>query len=335
MSVTIKDVARLANVSVATVSRALNGRENVGKEVRERILEIAESLDYSPHHAARSLSSRRHHTIGVVLPDLPCEVFAQLMCGIDRAARERDLQLLVSGHHASADSQCKALRSMRRRVDGLLAISPYAGFDLQAARLPATLPVLLLDSDPGIAGAGTFGVDNHAGAMAMVRHLVDRGHRRIAFIGGREPHFNASERRRGYLDAMAELLPSVGPVVVPGDFDAASGARAGQLLAAMEPRPDAVFAANDMMALGCLFAFQRAGLRVPGDIALAGFNDIPLARHASPPLTTLRVDIAAMGAEALVMLLDGTTEGGAVRHHRVAPELVVRASTTRAAQADQ
>src|SRR5690606_27235817 len=103
MSVTIKDVARLANVSVATVSRAPNGREKVGKEVRERILEIAESLDYSPHHAARSLSSSRHHTIGVVLPDLSCEVFAQLMCGIDRAARERDLQLLVSGHHASAD----------------------------------------------------------------------------------------------------------------------------------------------------------------------------------------------------------------------------------------
>ena len=331
MGVTIKDVARLANVSVATVSRALNGRDNVGEDVRRRVLAIADSLDYSPHHAARSLSSRRTHTIGVVLPDLPCEVFARLMCGIDKAARERGLQLLVSGHHATAEGQGEALRSMRGRVDGLLAISPYAGLDLAAARLPAGLPVLLLDSDPGVAGASTYGIDNHAGAKAMVGHLVDNGYRDIAFVGGREPHFNAGERQRGYLEAMAELVPSVRPRVLPGDFDVASGARAGQQLAEPGQRPDAIFAANDMMALGCLFALQRAGLRVPGDIALAGFNDIPLARHASPPLTTLRIDIASMGTEALVMLTEGIADGGGPRHHSVVPELVVRASTTRRA----
>src|SRR5690606_14392622 len=126
--------------------------------------------------------------------------------------------------------------------------------------IPGKLPVLLLDSEPGVPGASTLGSDNHAGAMAVVRHLVQNGHRDIAFLGGRQPYHNARQRERGYLEAMAELLPSVRPRVLQGDFDAASGARAGQSLAAAGQRPDAVFAANDMMALGCLFAFQRAGL---------------------------------------------------------------------------
>lgn len=328
-SPTIRDVARLANVSVATVSRALNGHENVAEAVRKRVLEIASSIDYSPHHAARCLSRGRTHTIGVVLPDLPCEFFARLMCGIDAAARERGLQLLVSGHHRSAESQAAALRVMRGRVDGLLAISPYAGLDVATARLPQSLPVLLLDSDPAAEGVSTLGVDNHAGAMAMMRHLVDCGYRDIAFISGRHPHFNATERLRGYLDGLVEFLPQAQPWVMEGDFDVQSGSRAGDALLSGPRRPDAVFAANDMMALGCMFAFQRAGLRVPDDIGLAGFNDIPLASHTSPPLTSMRIDIARLGTDAFTMLLDSMADGGVPGTRIVQPELVVRGSTTR------
>ena len=326
-SPTIKDVARLANVSVATVSRALNGRENVAEAVRKRVLGIAEELDYSPHHAARCLSHGRTHTVGVVLPDLPCEFFARLMCGIDAVARERGLQLLVSGHHRSMESQAAALRVMRGRVDGVLAISPYAGRDVATARLPRSLPVLLLDSDPTAGGAGGLSIDNHAGALLLMRHLVGCGYKRIAFISGRRPHFNAEERLRGYLDALAELLPRATPWVVEGDFDVQSGYQAGEALLASAQRPDAVFAANDMMALGCMFAFQRAGLQVPGDIGVAGFNDIPIAGHASPPLTTVRLDIAAMGAEAFAMLLDHMGERREPERRVLQPQLVVREST--------
>ena len=328
-SPTIRDVARLANVSVATVSRALNGHDNVAEAVRKRVVEIASSIDYSPHHAARSLSRGRTHTVGVVLPDLPCEFFARLMCGIDAAARERGLQLLVSGHHRSADSQAAAVRVMRGRVDGLLAISPYAGLDIAAANLPRSLPVLLLDSDPAVERVSTLCVDNHAGAMAMMRHLVDQGYRDIAFISGRVPHFNATERLRGYMDAMAELLPGVRPRVVQGDFDVQSGSHAGEELIAGPQRPDAVFAANDMMALGCMFAFQRAGLRVPEDIGLAGFNDIPLASCTSPPLTTMHIDLSRLGSDAFDMLLDRMEGDGETRGRVVQPQLVVRGSTTR------
>ena len=332
-SPTIRDVARLANVSVATVSRALNGHDNVAEAVRKRVVEIASSIDYSPHHAARSLSRGRTHTVGVVLPDLPCEFFARLMCGIDAAARERGLQLLVSGHHRSADSQAAAVRVMRGRVDGLLAISPYGGVDVAAANLPRSLPVLLLDSDPAAEGVSTLGVDNHGGAMAMMRHLVDRGYRDIAFISGRLPHFNATERLRGYMDAMAQLLPGVPARVVQGDFDVQSGSRAGEELLAGPRRPDAVFAANDMMALGCMFAFQRAGLRIPDDIGLAGFNDIPLASHTSPPLTSMRIDLSRLGSDAFAMLLDRMEGDGEACTRIVRPELVVRESTARPAGA--
>lgn len=325
--VTIKDVARLANVSVATVSRALNGHENVAAAVRERVLAIASSLDYSPHHAARVLSSRRTQTVGVVLPDLPCEYYARLMCGIDLAARERGLQLLVSGHHQSQQAQGAALRSMRGRVDGIIVMSPHAGVDVLAAHLPAALPVLLLDSDAQPPNVRSLRIDNYGAARALLRHLLDRGYRRIAFIAGRECHFNADERLRGYRDGLAEWLPQAQPWVLAGDFDVASGHRAGKALLAAPRLPDAVFAANDTMALGCMLAFGAAGVRVPGDIALAGFNDIPLAQYMHPALTTMRVDIAGFGARALHLLLEDSGEEGATEPLCLPAELVVREST--------
>lgn len=328
MSVTIKDVAREANVSVATVSRALNGHENVAEEVRKRVLGVADRLRYSPHHAARSLSSRRTHTIGVVLPDLYGEFFSELMRGIDQVARERGLHLLVSSYHGNQEEQGAALRAMRGRVDGLLVMSPFVdGRDLLEQSLPASVPSVLINSDHP-AGHAALNVDGYAGARAMVAHLVQAGHRRIAFIAGPDGNFDARERLRGYGDAMAELLPDAEPRIVPGDFTEAGGHHAGRELLSAPSRPDAVFAANDMMALGCMFAFSHAGVRVPDDIALCGFDDIPLARYVHPGLTTMRVDIARLGGHALRALLDdGSIRESSGRQEPLLPELVVRESS--------
>ncbi|MFC3815588.1 LacI family DNA-binding transcriptional regulator [Lysobacter sp. GCM10012299] len=303
-SVTIKDVARVAQVSVATVSRALNGHGNVAEEVRNRVLAAANELRYTPHAAARSLSSRRTQTLGVVLPDLHGEFFSELMRGIDQVARASRLHLLVSSYHGNPEEQGAALRAMRGRVDGLLVMSPYAAAPtILSEHLEPSLPAVLINSQAGLDGAAVIGVDNHGGAVAMVRHLVEGGHRRIAFIAGPEDNFDAHERLRGYRDALAELVPGASPWVVQGGFDEASGHRAGRELLAASPRPDAVFAANDMMALGCLFAFAQSGARVPQDIALSGFDDIPLARFVHPSLTTIRVNIAELGARAARQLL--------------------------------
>lgn len=326
MAVTIKDVAREANVSVATVSRALNGHENVAEPVRKRIIQVANDLRYSPHHAARSLSSRRTHTIGVVLPELHGEFFSELVRGIDQVARERGLLLLVSSYHGDVVEQGAALRAMRGRVDGLLVMSPFLGDrgDL-AEMLAPSQPAVLINSPLADVGHASIGIDNHGGALAMTRHLLAAGHRRIAFISGPADNFDAGERLRGYRDALAEA-PGIEPWVIDGDFGEASGHRAGQRLLQAPQRPDAVFAANDMMAVGCLYAFAQAGVAVPAKIALAGFDDVPLARYVNPALTTMRVDIAELGARALRALLDQEQHRGegAVR---LLPELVVRDSS--------
>ena len=146
---------------------------------------------------------------------------------------------------------------------------------------------------------------------------------------GRTPNFDAAERLRGYCDGLAESLPGAEPWILAGDFDVASGHRAGCELLAAPELPDAVFAANDMMALGCMFAFQRAGLRVPEDIGLAGFNDIPLAAQTAPPLTSVKIDIARLGTDAFTMLLDRMADGSVAPSRMVRPELMVRGSTRR------
>jgi LacI family transcriptional regulator len=304
LSVTIKDVARQANVSVATVSRALNGHENVAEAVRTRVLAVARELRYSPHHAARSLSSRRTNTIGVVLPDLYGEFFSELMRGIDQIARDHGQHLLVSSYHGNPQEQAEALRTMRGRVDGLLLMSPYADdVSRLSENLVPTQPAVLINSQSLDPDLPSLVIDNRNAAAEMVRHLAEGGCRRIAFIGGPSDNFDARDRLQGYRDALGKAIPDADPWVVEGDFTEASGHAAAQQFLAAAVRPDAVFAANDMMALGCLFALQQAGVDVPGEIAVAGFDDIPLARYAHPSLTTMRVDIAGLGAQAMQTLL--------------------------------
>ena len=332
-TVTIKDVAREASVSVATVSRALNGHENVAEGVRKHVVEIASRLRYQPHAAARSQSSRSTQTIGVVLPDLYGEFFSELIRGIDVVARAHRKHLLVSSYHGHPEEQGAALRAMRGRVDGLLVLSPYAdrpGF--LTDNLPMDLPAVLINTQLADAAYPVLSIDNFGGATAMVRHLAEAGHRRIAFICGPEDNFDARERLRGYRNALAEYLPAAEALELPGDFDESSGYEAGKLILTKTPRPDAVFAANDMMALGCLYAFNEAGVKVPTDIALAGFDDIPLARFVHPTLTTMRVSIAELGGLALSRLLQAVEADGVadLTPHTLAPELIVRESTLHA-----
>ncbi len=227
-AVTIKDVAREAQVSVATVSRALNGHHNVAVSVRQQVLEVAQRLRYSPHAAARSLSSRRTQTLGVVLPDLYGEFFSELIRGIDGAARAAGQYLLVSSYHGDPEAQGRALRAMRGRVDGLLVLSPYAeqpGF--LTDNLPQALPTVLINAHLPGADYPVLSIDDHTGAMTMTEHLLRAGHRRIAFIGGPALNFDARERLRGFRDALAAHGDQAQGIEYPGDFDEASGYRAG------------------------------------------------------------------------------------------------------------
>ncbi|MEO8670102.1 MAG: LacI family DNA-binding transcriptional regulator [Tahibacter sp.] len=326
MSVTVKDVAREANVSVATVSRALNGHSNVTREMRERIVEVAARLRYMPHGAARSLITRRTETIGAILPDLYGEFFSELMRGMDVAARQHSLHLLVSSSHGSATETAAALRALSGRVDGLLIMSPHADSALLADNLPPGTPTVLMNTRTNENDYTAFAVDNYGGAGAMVDHLVAQGYRRIAMIAGPPENFDADERMRGYRDALARHFPGDSATVLRGDFSENAGYAAGREIVASTTRADAVFAANDMMALGCLFAFNEAGLKVPHDIALSGFDDIPMARFVSPPLTTMRVNIAELGERAARALIAELSGEKASPKGVTAPELIVRES---------
>lgn len=325
MPATIRDVAKAAGVSVATVSRALNGATNVLPETRQRIEEAALALRFTPSGAARSLITRRTDTIGALLPDLHGEYFSELIRGIDQAARARGLHLLVSSSHGNADEAAAALRAMNGRVDGLLVMSPHADGDFLRRNLPGRLPAVLLNSGMDLPDHASFVVDNLGGATTMTRHLVASGRQRVVFIGGPQGNDEAAHRLAGY---RAGLKPGMKELVFDGDFSEEAGWAAGRRIANHRPRPDAVFAANDMMAVGCMAALGEAGLRVPEDVAVTGFDDIPIARYVSPALTTIRVPIAALGAAALDALVKAVeAPATAATHTVVAPvELVVRRS---------
>ncbi|MDY6923029.1 MAG: LacI family DNA-binding transcriptional regulator [Pseudomonadota bacterium] len=331
---TIRDVAERAAVSVASVSRVLTGAGAVAEGTRARVMQAVEALQYVPHSGARSLSTSKTQTIGVILPDLYGEFFSELIRGMDVAARALGFHLIVSSSHDDAAEASAAIRSMRGRVDGLIVLSPHLDAANLAAGLAGRLPILLMNGGDG-AGRPSIVVDNHGGAVQAVDHLVATGRRRIAHISGPTGNLEAETRLAGYLEAMARAgLPTT---VVEGAFDQASGHRAAAELVARAERPDAIFAGNDMMAVGALLALQDAGLAVPEDVALVGFDDVPIAGLMRPGLTTLRIQIAETGRRALerlVRLINAAGEAVAdTACEVVRPELVVRPSSNPATSA--
>ncbi|HTE43459.1 MAG TPA: LacI family DNA-binding transcriptional regulator [Steroidobacteraceae bacterium] len=328
MGATLKDVAREARVSMASVSRAINGTGAVTPEIRTRILEAASRLHYVPNSGAQSLMTRRTRMIGVLLPRFHGEFFSELIRGIDAAARARGLHLLVSTAHDAVAETGDALRAMIGRVDGALVMLPHVDGRFIRETIHTALPMVLLSTADADHTHTSVYVDNYGGACALMRHLIAIGCKRIVHIAGPAENMDAQERLRGYRDTLAELLPNAPEYLLQGDFNEDSGYKAGQLLLSTSGRPDAVFAANDMMAIGCMSALLDAGLQLPRDMAVVGFDDIPTAKFVRPPLTTVRVKIADLGARALDQLaevIDNPNEVGP--HMQTVPaELVIRAS---------
>jgi LacI family transcriptional regulator len=329
MTVTIREVAREAKVSVATVSRVFTGKSPVREETRQRVRQVAERLHYLPHGAARSLITRRTMTLGILLPDLHGEFFSEVIRGIVLRARRSGYHLLVSSSHSDLSEIEATVSAMRGRVDGLILMSPDMEAGWLFARLPARLPVVLLNAAGDTGPFETIGVDNCGGAFAMTRHLLGLGHRRIAIVRGPEGNRDASERLRGWRWALQDLPGGdVQGLEIAGDFTEAAGERAAAKIAAQDPRPTAVFAANDAMAIGLLAGLRELGVRVPEEVAVVGFDDVPIARYVSPPLTSVRIPIAELGARAVERLLHAVENGGEPErtHETLATELVVRAS---------
>lgn len=330
---TIRDVAAHASVSVASVSRVLNGAGPVTEATRQRILQSIATLGYVPHSGARSLSTSRTDTVGVILPDLFGEFFSELIRGMDLAARAHGLHLIVSSSHGNVDEASSAIRSMRGRVDGLIVLSPYLD-DLGLSATATQLPVILMNGG-AVGDMASIAVDNRGGAIAAVQHLCEIGRRRIAHISGPAGNLEAEARLAGYAEAV--VAAGMDPLTVDGDFTQASGHQAMKMLISSGSLPDAVFVANDAMAIGALLALQEHGLKCPEDVALVGFDDVPTACLVRPALTTLRVDIVGIGRRALDRLNDmihskgaglatGAVPGDGL-HETIRPTLIIRGST--------
>jgi LacI family transcriptional regulator len=320
---TIRDVARRAQLSVATVSRALNGFDNVSEQAKGRVAEAVRDLGYVPHAGARSLSLARTNAIGVVLPDLHGEFFSEIVRGMDREASRRGYLLLLSNLHGSPEQATLALRAMHGRVDGLIVMAPNLSADNLAAALPSALPSVLINTRDIGAARPAIHLDNAAGVVAVVDHLAALGHKRLVHIAGPAGNIDAEERATAFRDACSAR--GLDCEILHGDFEQASGERAVAQLIDKGHEFDAIFAGNDNMAIGALQALQTAGKCVPTDVAVVGFDDIPLARHLG--LTTVRVRIAELGERALARLLSSMSKGDAGGEELHAPELVVRNTT--------
>jgi LacI family transcriptional regulator len=326
---TIKDVARLAGVSVATVSRVYNDSATVSPSRKAQVRSAAARLDYSPNVAARSLITNRTHTIGVLLPDLFGEFFSEVIRGIDHTARAAGFHLLLSSSHADTEELIAALRAMRGRIDGLIVMAPDAGAPKAIERARAEIPLVLIDPGLGAKGCDAISISNDEGAHALVKHLLGLGHRRIATITGPPRNIDADQRLAGYRRALREHGGDRDPELeIAGDFSEPSGYEAaGQLIALKRPAT-AVFAGNDYMAIGVLGALSDAGVRVPRDMAVGGFDDIAMARYLNPPLTTVRVDAYGLGRRAAERLIHDPSEPSSRRPFRevVPTTLMIRGS---------
>jgi LacI family transcriptional regulator len=321
---TIRDVARRAQVSVASVSRVLNRLDNVSEETKTRVSDAVRELGYVPHAGARSLSLARTNAIGVVLPDFHGEFFSEIVRGMDREASRRGYMLLLSNVHHGSEQSANAMRAMRGRVDGLIVLAPHLTTEELANAIPGGSPAVLINTRGDAAGHPGVRLDNAAGARAVADHLVKLGRKRIVHISGPEGNIDAQERAEAFAQAMEES--GVALTTLQGDFAEESGEAAIDSLLQSGQEFDAVFAANDMMASGALQALNRAGIRVPEQVAVAGFDDIPLARHIR--LTTIHVGIAELGERAvdrLISILSGEQDPGGQELHR--PDLVIRSTT--------
>lgn len=326
---TIRDVAEAASVSIATVSRVLNKKARVSEETARRVWTAAAELDYWPNEAARSLTTNQTHVIGVLLPDLHGEFFSEVIRGIDQAARESRYQILVSSSHADHDEVMTAAKSMQGRIDGLIFMASDNGLAESVDRIQGRMPLVLINPRRIVKGTASLRIGNFLGAREAVNHLLRLGHEDIAILKGPAGNIDAEERLRGYRHALAAADRDLGASrEFQGDFLEPSGYRAAAEILGSRRRPTAVFACNDMMAIALISAFGGAGLKVPEDIAVVGFDDVAIARYIHPPLTTVRVEANQLGQRALrrlLAILSGGEAEGAVEEVLPAT-LVVRES---------
>lgn len=315
---TLDDVARLAGVSASTVSRALNTPHRVRADTRDAVMAAVTSLGYAPDFSARALVSRRTDTVGAVVPTINNAIFARALQAMEETLSAAGVTLLIATSQYDAAREAAQVRALLGRgVDALVLVGEARDPVVHALIERRGLPLVLIWSHRDGCPWPSVGFDNRAAAWAMAKRVLDRGHRRIAMIAGiTRDNDRAAARVEGVCEALAARgMTLADGALVECPYTPEAGAEAARRLIARRPRPTAILCGNDVLAAGASVALREAGLAIPGDVSLTGFDDIDIAALIEPPLTTVRVPQAEMGEAAARLVLglrDGSAPGGSL-----------------------
>lgn len=333
MPITLQDIADRLGVSVATVSRALAGYSDVADSTRQRVLKAAKEMGYRPNIIARRLQQQRTETLGFIIPThgprFSDPFFSELLAGIGNEAAEREYDLLVSTRPPEEEMRVYERMVREQRVDGMLVVRTRHQDPRIAYLIEQNFPFVAFGRSDVSVDFPYVDVNGEAGMRQLTQHLIDLGHRRIAYVGAPPNLMFASHRLAGYKRALAaNSIPFDESLLMVGRLTERSGHEAGRDLLMRTPRPTAIIACNDLMALGLISAAQGLNLTVGEDVAVTGFDDVPLAAHSHPPLTTVRQPIYEIGRRICHMLISILRQEPLEEQHVLLdPELVVRQSS--------
>jgi LacI family repressor for deo operon, udp, cdd, tsx, nupC, and nupG len=327
-AISIKDVAKAADISYSTVSRALNDSPRVKPETKERIQRIAREMGYLPSGVARSLVTRRTHTVGVVVSTITDLFFAEVIYAIEEIALSHKYSVILANSGGEPARELAAIRALlERRVDGIIVVAGCSEKDDMSPERGIEVPLVIINNVHQEHPGYSVEVDNIGGGRLAIQHLAELGHRRIAHIAGPITEWDGVERLRGYEQGLqTHQLPLDPHLIARGSSRPEGGMTAMHQLLALQPRPTAVFCYNDVTALGAMRTAHAAGLRIPHDLSVVGFDDIDLSPFFEPPLTTIAQPKRKMGEKAMQMILD-LLAGETIQDCVLPSELVVRGST--------
>lgn len=327
---TIRQVAALAGVSTATVSRVLARSGRVSPDLDARVRQAAQALNYQPNRAARNLRARHGSTVGVLIPDIQNLFYTSIVRAIDDEVQQHGYTVLLGNSGGQSDREQVYLDTFRAEgAVGVLLVPNQRDARLYHEFLRAALPTVILDRYLDLPGVDSVSVDNAAGAAEAVKHLASLGHRRIALLSGLEYYSVGAERRRGYVEGLVgSQLPVDEELIRDGEFEREAARRATHDLLSLPDPPSAIFSANNTMSLGALQAIHERGLRVPENVSLVGFDDMPWQVATQPPLTCISQPTYEIGAAAARLLMERIEHPGRPAQRVVLDtKLIVRASS--------
>ncbi|RPJ49741.1 MAG: LacI family transcriptional regulator, partial [Acidobacteria bacterium] len=327
--VSIKDIARVAQVSHPTVSRALRHSPLVNPETAEKIRQIADTMGYRANAVARGLVTKKTWTIGAVVTTIADPFIGEVASGVEELANDNGYSVILANCNADPDRELRVVRLFEeRRVDGILILSSRVGALYMPLLSELRVPIVLINSHHPDQFAHSVMIDNLGGSLAAVQHLIQLGHRRIAYLGEQYGLQSDTERYAGYRQALVLAdFPFTPELVVHANGKAEGSLPAMNRLLALDNPPTAVFCYNDLTAIGALRAIRLHGLRVPDDISVVGFDDLAIASYTDPPLTTVRQPKQQMGRMAVEILCNLISGAQEQTQMKVPGELIVREST--------